>query len=67
MSDFMQSWGQICDNRSPPGSKLSLISSVLVPTSPILKSAWAYLWLSCHPLGPSWGQIGANLAQFGPF
>ena len=65
MSDFMQSWGQIRDNRSPLGTKLSLISSVLVPTWPILGSSWAYLWLSCHPLGPSWGQIGANSAQLG--
>ena len=65
MSAFMHSWGQICDNRSPLGTKLSLIWSVLVPTSPILGSTWAYLWLPCHPLGPSWGQIGANLPNLG--
>ena len=60
---FMHSWGHICDNRSPLGTKLSLIWSVLGSTSPISGSTWAYLSLSCHPLGPSSGQIGANLAQ----
>ena len=65
MSAFMHSWGQIFGNRRPLGTKLSLIWSALVPTSPISGSTWAYLWLSCHPLGPSWSQIGANLAQLG--
>ena len=65
MSAFMHSWGQICDNRGSIGAKLSLIWTVLVPTSQIVGSSWVYLRPSCHPLCPSWGQIGASLAQLG--
>ena len=65
MSAFMHSWGQISHSRSPLGTMLTLIWFVLVTTSPILGSTWAYLWLSCQLLGPSLGQIGVNLAQIG--
>ena len=65
MSAFMHSWSQISPNRSPLGTMLTLMWCILVPKSHILGSTWAYEWLSCHPLGPSGSQIGANLAQLG--
>ena len=63
MSAFMQYWGQLEANLSPPGAMSVLLWTVLGPTSPILGPTWAQMGRSWRQLGVSWGHLGANLGQ----